>query len=82
MLKDRFLLNIGTGKDIPIKDLALLIKDIAGYEGELEFDIAKPDGIPKKVLDVSRLNSFGWVPKITLRSGVETVYKFFSEGDI
>ena len=82
VLKDKFLLNIGTGKDIPIKELALLIKGIVEYEGELEFDTAKPDGTPQKVLDVSRLNNFGWVPKITLRSGVETIYKSFSEGNI
>ena len=54
------LVNIGTGEDISIKDLALLIKDITGYEGELTFDTSKPDGTPRKLLDVSKLHGLGW----------------------
>ena len=69
------LVNIGTGEDISIKDLALLIKDITGYEGELTFDTSKPDGTPRKLLDVSKLHGLGWKHKIDLRKGIEMVYQ-------
>lgn len=68
------LINIGTGKDISIKDLALLIKRIVGYEGELHFDTSKPDGTPRKLLDVSKLHSRGWKHKIELEEGIRKVY--------
>lgn len=67
-------LNIGTGEDIAIKDLALLIKEIVGYEGELVFDTSKPDGTPRKLMDVSLLNSLGWKHSIDLESGIRKVY--------
>lgn len=70
-------INIGWGKDISIKDLALLIKDIVGFEGELEFDSSKPDGTPRKLLDVSLLNSLGFIPRVMLRGGIEDAYKDF-----
>ncbi len=69
------LVNIGTGKDISIKDLALLIKNIVGYEGEIVHDLSKPDGTPRKLLDVSRLNKMGWKAKIGLEEGVRGVYE-------
>ena len=72
-------LNIGTGKDIPIKDLALLIKDIVGYKGELTFDASKPDGTPRKLLDVSRLHATGWKEKYSLEEGLRMTYKWYSE---
>ena len=68
-------LNIGVGEDVSIKELAELIKDIVGYEGELQFNTSKPDGTPRKLLDVSKLNSRGWKARIGLREGIERVYE-------
>lgn len=68
-------LNIGVGEDVSIKELAELIKDIVGYEGELQFNTSKPDGTPRKLLDVSKLNNRGWKAKIGLREGIERVYE-------
>lgn len=70
-------INIGTGKDITIKDLALLIKDISGYEGELVFDTTRPDGTPRKLMDVSKLHAKGWRHKIELEEGIKIVYDDF-----
>lgn len=72
------LVNIGTGEDIPIKDLALLIKDIVGFEGNLEHDLSKPDGTPRKLMDVSKLKAAGWTARIGLREGIERVYESLS----
>ena len=69
--------NIGVGEDISIKELALLIKDIVGFAGELDFDATKPDGTPRKLLDVSRLNNLGWKAKINLRRGIERAYEWY-----
>ena len=69
------LVNIGVGEDISIKDLALLIKKIVGYSGELKFDASKPDGTPRKLLDVSKLHAFGWKHKIGLVDGIKNVYQ-------
>ncbi|MBA3704982.1 MAG: GDP-L-fucose synthase [Bacteroidetes bacterium] len=69
------LVNIGVGEDISIKDLALLIKNIICYQGELKFDISKPDGTPRKLMDVSKLHSFGWKHKINLEEGIRSVYE-------
>ena len=71
------LVNIGTGEDISIKDLALLIKDIVGYAGELRFDTSKPDGTPRKLMDVGKLHSHGWKHQIDLKEGISSVYKNF-----
>lgn len=68
-------LNIGVGEDISIKDLALLIKDVVGYHGELKFNTDKPDGTPRKLLDVSKLHALGWKAEIGLREGIEQVYE-------
>jgi len=72
-------INIGTGKDITIKELAELIKDVVGYQGKLKFDTSKPDGTPRKLLDVSRLHNAGWKHKISLREGIEKTYEWFKE---
>lgn len=69
------LINIGVGEDISIKDLALLVQKIVNYEGELKFDTTKPDGTPRKLMDVSKLHSFGWKHKIDLEEGITSVYK-------
>ena len=66
--------NIGTGEDISIKDLANTIKDVVGFEGELKFDATKPDGTPRKLMDVSKLHSVGWKHKIELKEGIKSVY--------
>lgn len=71
--------NIGTGEDIAIKDLALLIKDIVGYTGVLEYDKTKPDGTPRKLMDVSKLHHLGWKASIGLREGIEKVYHEFTQ---
>lgn len=71
------LVNIGTGEDVSIKNLALLIKEVIGFEGELEFDATKPDGTPRKLMDVSKLHSFGWKHKINLPEGIQLAYEDF-----
>ncbi len=71
----RDFVNIGTGEDIAIGDLALLIKNIVGFEGELTFDTSKPDGTPRKLMDVSRLHALGWKHRIDLESGIRSVYQ-------
>ncbi len=76
------LINIGTGKDLSIKDLALLIKDIIGYKGEIEFDATKPDGTPRKLMDVSKLHSKGWKHTIELREGIKLAYDDFLKKQI
>ena len=68
-------INVGMGEDISIKDLALLIKKIVGYEGDLKFDSAKPDGTPRKLMDVSKIHSHGWKHKIGLEEGIRKVYE-------
>jgi GDP-L-fucose synthase len=69
--------NIGSGTDLTIKDLALLIKDIVGYAGEIVHDLSKPDGTPRKLMDVSYLHSLGWKHKIELPEGIKQVYEDF-----
>jgi len=71
------LINVGTGEDITIKDLALLIKEIIGYEGALKFDTSKPDGTPRKLMDVSKLHEKGWKHKIELKEGIQLAYQDF-----
>ncbi|PWE21624.1 GDP-L-fucose synthase [Aliarcobacter skirrowii] len=70
-------INIGTGKDISIKELAELIKNIIGFKGELYFNTEKPDGTMKKLTDVSKLNSLGWKYKMDLESGIKEMYKWY-----
>lgn len=71
------LINIGVGHDLTIKDLALLIKDVLQYEGDLVFDASKPDGTPRKLMDVSKLHGLGWKHKIELREGITLAYQDF-----
>lgn len=74
---DPGFVNIGVGTDISIYDLALLIKEIVGFDGEIERDLSKPDGTPRKLMDVSKLTSLGWTAKINLKQGIEKVYQEF-----
>jgi len=71
---DEQFVNIGTGTDITIKDLALTIKEVVKFEGSLTFDSSKPDGTPRKIMDVSKINDLGWKYRIALREGIELVY--------
>jgi len=71
--------NIGTGVDLSIKDLALMIKKIVGYNGDIKHDLTKPDGTPRKLMDVSFLHSLGWKHKIELDKGISEVYKDFKD---
>lgn len=70
-------LNIGTGKDLTIKDLALLVKKVVGYEGKITFDTSKPDGTPRKLLDVSKINTLGWTHQVELEQGLALAYQDF-----
>jgi GDP-L-fucose synthase len=71
------LVNVGTGEDLSIKDLALLIKKTVGYKGEINFDISKPDGTPRKLMDVSKLHGKGWKHTIELEEGINLAYQDF-----
>ena len=73
------LINIGSGTDLSIADLAATIKDVVGYTGEIRFNPAMPDGTPRKLLDISRLKRLGWKPSISLRDGLHKTYKWFLE---
>ncbi|MGD9212249.1 MAG: GDP-L-fucose synthase [Desulfobacteraceae bacterium] len=70
-------LNVGTGEDISIQNLAEVICEVVGFQGVLRFDTKKPDGTPRKLLDVSRMTELGWKPKIGLEEGVETTYRWY-----
>jgi GDP-L-fucose synthase len=78
---DPKIVNIGTGEDLSIRELAGVVKEIVGYEGGLEFDTSKPDGTPRKVLDVSRLHGLGWKHRIDLHDGIAEVYRNASIGE-
>ncbi len=72
-------INIGTGKDITIKELAKLIIEVVGFTGDLEWDITKPNGTPRKVLNIEKIKSFGWEPKITLNEGIKSTYEWYKD---
>ncbi len=72
---EELFVNVGYGSDISIKDLAMLVKKVVGFEGELRFDTSKPDGTPRKLMDSSRLRSFGWNPAINLEEGIRRTYQ-------
>ena len=76
---DERIINIGWGQDVTIRELAEIVMSITAYKGSLVFDSSKPDGTPRKLLDVSRLNEIGWRPRIPLREGVESTYAWFRE---
>lgn len=76
---DNLHLNVGTGNDVSIKELAELVAQSAGYKGKLVWDSSKPDGTPRKLLDVSRINKLGWSAEITLSDGIRDVIKWFRE---
>ncbi len=71
------IVNIGCGEDVSIAELVDLVRDVVGYEGRVVYDTSKPDGTPRKLLDVSRLSAMGWKPSITLRDGIAETYEWF-----
>ena len=75
------MINVGTGDDISIKELAEMIKEVTGYKGELIWNTKKPDGTPRKLLEVSRIKNKGWKPKIDLLDGLNSVYKIISDSN-
>jgi GDP-L-fucose synthase len=74
---DSEIINIGVGRDVSIKDLAETIKEEVGYTGEIRWDASKPDGTPRKLLDVSKLKALGWEPSISLDEGIKKTYEWF-----
>jgi GDP-L-fucose synthase len=71
--------NVGWGQDVTIRELAELVMSAIGYGGRLIFDTTKPDGTPRKLLDVARLTDLGWRPRISLKDGIEGTYAWFKE---
>jgi len=72
-------INVGLGDDMPIKELAETVAAVVGYEGKIEWDSSKPDGMPRKLLDTSRINDLGWQPKISLHDGITSTYAWYLE---
>ena len=73
------IINVGTGKDITIKELATTIADVVGFKGEIVWDTSKPNGTPRKVLNVDKIKSLGWEPKVGLREGIQKTYELYKE---
>ena len=73
------IINVGTGKDITIKDLAETIADVVGFKGEIVWDTSKPNGTPRKVLNVDKIESLGWEPKVSLREGIKKTYELYKD---
>ena len=73
------IVNIGVGEDLSIAELAAIVRDVVGFDGEIVYDTSKPDGTPRKLVDVSRINGLGWRAKIGLREGVAQTYRWFLE---
>jgi len=75
-------INVGAGKDITIQELAKMIQDVIGFEGQIQFDQVHPDGTPQKLLDVSRITHLGWTPRTTLREGIYLTYQWYLKNEI
>jgi GDP-L-fucose synthase len=75
------IVNIGSGSEISIRDLALLIADVVGYQGQIKFNPQYPDGMPRKLLDISRIKAIGWEPSIPLREGILSAYRWYAENE-
>lgn len=74
---EKLFVNVGTGEEVSIKELALLIKEVVGFEGEIKFDTSKPDGTPRKLMDSSRLHGLGWKHSTSLKEGLKKTYQLF-----
>jgi GDP-L-fucose synthase len=70
-------INVGSGKEVTIKQLAETVKEVVGFEGEISWDSSKPDGTPRKLMDSSRINALGWTPKVTFKEGITRAYQDF-----
>jgi GDP-L-fucose synthase len=76
---DKMFINVGTGTDVTIKELAMMVKKVVGFEGDIHFDASKPDGTPRKLMDSERLHAMGWKHKTSLEEGLHHAYRFFRE---
>jgi GDP-L-fucose synthase len=76
---DETIINVGTGEDLSVQELALIIKEISGFSGELRNDLTKPDGMPRKLMDVTKINNLGWRAKTNLKFGIEQTYRWYAE---
>ena len=75
------IINVGTGEDVTIKELAEMVADVVKYHREIKWDITKPNGTPRKLLDVSKIKSLGWSPKIKLEDGIRSTYEWYKENE-
>ncbi|MGK6309338.1 GDP-L-fucose synthase [Variovorax sp. DT-64] len=75
-------INVGTGEDLSIAELASLVSEVVGYQGEIRYDTSKPDGAPRKLLDISRIRELGWTPEVSLRDGVTRAYEDFRSEEL
>jgi GDP-L-fucose synthase len=73
-------INVGAGEDCTIGELALIIKEVIGYNGEITWDTSKPDGMPRKILDVSRINKLGWKHSTNIKEGIQKTYEWYIKG--
>jgi GDP-L-fucose synthase len=80
--EDAGTINVGTGQDVSISELAVLMKEVTGFQGEIVYDRSKPDGMMRKVLDVSRINSLGWKPRVSLEEGLNKTYAWAVENGV
>jgi GDP-L-fucose synthase len=76
---DAEIVNVGTGEDVTIAELAATVKSVTGFDGEIRYDTSKPDGTPRKLLDVSKLHGLGWKHKTSLNDGLKKAYQWFEE---
>lgn len=74
---DAMIVNVGTGQEITIADLAVLVAEVVGYQGDIHWDRTKPDGMPRKLMDSSRIGALGWMPRISLRQGLDDAYRWY-----
>ncbi|MCX7816779.1 MAG: GDP-L-fucose synthase [Syntrophales bacterium] len=81
-LSEDYFVNVGTGEDLKVKELALLIKDIVGFKGNVDHDLSKPDGTPRKLLDISKLRQLGWAPKTPLEEGIRKTFEWYLKSGV
>jgi GDP-L-fucose synthase len=74
---DEVAINVGVGEDVSIKELALTIRETVGFSGTIEWDSSKPDGTPRKLLDVSRITALGWEAQVSLKDGIASTYEWY-----
>jgi GDP-L-fucose synthase len=77
-----YFVNVGTGEDLKIKELAIIIKDVVGFKGDILHDLTKPDGTPRKLLDISKIKELGWKPNVSLEEGIRRTYEWYLGGKV